>query len=150
MALVLIFSGHPGDTESHRNKRRERKLLSSLRARLRSVRGCFLLFLPQNNLSTSGFLRVFSARSLIFMSSSRGKVQFILKRKTRLMPSLYTPSFLLSLHFISALSLICLCVSSFFPVPVDKPGYLCASACVCERIRTSQGQPGEKDVLVHF
>lgn len=33
MALILIFSSHPGDTESHWNKRRERKLLSPLRHR---------------------------------------------------------------------------------------------------------------------
>lgn len=65
------------------------------------------------------------------------------------MPSLYTASLLLSLHFILVLSLICLCVV-FLPVPVDKACYLCASARVCERIRTSQEQPGEKDVLVHF
>lgn len=66
------------------------------------------------------------------------------------MPSLSTLSLLLSLPLhISAESDLFVCVV-FLPVPVDKACYLCASARVCERIRTSQEQPGERDVLVHF
>lgn len=56
MALILIFSVHPGDTESHWRIRRERKLLSSYRHREDLTMALFLLFPPRNNLSTFGFL----------------------------------------------------------------------------------------------
>lgn len=63
--------------------------------------------------------------------------------------SLYSLSFALAPFHIGAESDLFVCVV-FLPVPVDKACYLCASARVCERIRTPQEQPGEKDVLVHF
>lgn len=55
----------------------------------------------------------------------------------------------LSLFHINAESGLFVCIG-FLLVPVDKACYLCAAARVCEQIRTSQEQPRERDVLVHF
>lgn len=110
------------------------------------------------------FLESFLPASLISMPSSRGRVPFILKRKTRLMPSLcaHSSSAFSQFHISVRSDLFPACVwvcaracthvpsGPFLAVPVDKACYLCAAARVSERIRTSQTQPGEKDVLVHF
>ncbi len=115
-----------------------------------SLHASFLLFPPQNNLSTSGFLFLFTCLLSHFHLSLLGHSAIHLEEEnTANAISLYSLlSALVSFH-ISAESDLFVCVV-FLPVPVDKACYLCASAPVCERIRTSQEQPGEKDVLVHF
>lgn len=55
MALILVFSECAGDTESHWNKMKERKLVRPFRdskdfTHTQQCHGCFLFFLPHNNL----------------------------------------------------------------------------------------------------
>lgn len=140
LALILIFSGHPGDT-SHWNKRRERQLLSSVR-HIVGLTVCSLFMVPFLcfHLKTTSQQSLF--HSLIFISSSQGIVQFIWRRKTRLMPSLWTPSPLLALPFISARSLICLCASSFSPCQSTRRAiYVPLPVSVSESgLRSSRGE----------
>lgn len=82
---------------------------------------------------------VYSTRSLIPVSPFEGIVQFILKRKTVLIPSLHTPSLLLPLPFISALGLICLCVCRLFP-RASQQGVL--FMCLCPRLWANQDFTG--------
>lgn len=107
------------------------------------------LFPPQNNLGTSGFPSLFRLLSH-FRVFLRGNSAIHFKEENTantISPhSLFSPPVPL---YISAGSDLFVCVV-FLPMPVNKACYLCASAHVCERIRTSLEQPGEKDVLVHL
>lgn len=142
MALILIFSGHTSDTESKMSKTQ-----GGFNCVL-SLHTYLLLFLPHSNLSTLEFFFFPSCMLSHFHLILLGHSAIHLEEETWLIPSLsalppHSPA-------MPALSLTCLCVLQFFPVPVDKANYLCASDCVCEQIRTSQEKPGEWDVLVHF